>query len=589
MKVLFLVPPYRTTDALNIVRYPMPYGPVILSTILRGAGHEVTLKDFLLPNLCTSTPAPESFAGKKGPRYAHFGTPLDECLEWIDAHLSFFDVVCLDMCQCNVWEAGAEIAKHIKKAGVPLVVGGPFATTSPDEVAELTGADIICVGEGEGVVVELVERAVRGEKGVFKGSDDGHILDLETIPVPDWDFAPPRDYPAMGGKIRGVLCVSRGCPWLCTFCSVHTIMGRKHRRLPHTRIVLELEEMIRQGVEYVCFLDDNLFISPAAIDDVLGAIDECKRRHPAWGKKAKFYAEEGMEVRIAAIPGVARRIKDAGFQLITLGMETYNDTRKDEAKKPYTREQLVAAAENCKEAGFVPRAFYIVGLPGDTVESVARDLIGFAKLGIEARTNNLKLYPGTDATQFFRDKGLLDDYDWRLSSHYTPDLPEMPYKDVRVLRGYLKGISSAPADHGINIVLDPIDEIMGKFVASKYRMELIGEPGTPLSVKITGNMFRAGPIAHMAELVCLRLGASGAKVKREETSVTAHPVSAPIHPIQKAVLSALVEHGVVENPPEVIPEALVVQKKGGKAMGRQAIVSGRYSLSGGILKKVRAW
>jgi radical SAM superfamily enzyme YgiQ (UPF0313 family) len=519
----------------------MPYGPVMLCTILKNAGHDVTLKDFLLPAVSSSADAPVSFQGKKGPRYQHFGLPMDGpggCLEWIDDNVGAYDVVCLAMCQCNLYETSALIAARVKMHGKPLVIGGPFVTTAVKEATELTGADLACIGEGELRICGLVERAAAwGERGGVFGDP---VMDLDALPVPDWDFAPPNTYPAVGGKVRGVLCVSRGCPWECTFCSVHTIMGRKHRRLCVERIVMELEELIRHGVEYVSFLDDNLFISPQAIDDVLRAIEECKAKHPKWGKRARFYVEEGIEVRVMAIPGVAERIKKAGFQRIAIGMETYNDARKDENKKPYTREQLVAAVENCKAAGVAPRAFYIIGLPGDTIESVAQDLVGFAALGIEARTNNLKLYPGTQTTKWFDELGLIPGYDWRLSSYYTPDLPGMSFKDVRALRNYLTGISTAAGEIKANLVSDSVADLVEKFMKKKYMLRIQTGlfDGAPY-VEIEGNMFRPGPLAYMAEIVCLRLGAKGVMVARNETNVVARPMLAPMNPIQAAVARAL--------------------------------------------------
>lgn len=540
MKILFIVPPYRTTDALASFLYPMPYGPVMLCTILKNAGHDVTLKDFLLPAGARSATPPDSFQGKKGPRYQHFGLPMDGpggCLDWIDDNVGAYDVVCLAMCQCNVWETGALIAARIKMHGKPLIIGGPFVTTAPEEAMRLTGADLACAGEGETIIEAIVSMGTAWESPIVKSN---RVMDLDALPVPDWDFAPPKNYPAVGGKVRGVLCVSRGCPWECTFCSVHTIMGRKHRRLSRDRIVMELQELIRHDVTYVSFLDDNLFVSPAAIDDVLAAIETCKRLNPKWGRKAKFYVEEGIEVRIMAIPGVAERIKKAGFQRIAIGMETFNDARKDENKKPYTREQLVTAVENCKAAGVAPRAFYIIGLPGDTIDSVAQDLIGFAALGIEARTNNLKLYPGTDTTKWFAAQGLIPNYDWRLSSYYTPDLPGMSFKDVRVLRNYLTGISTAAGDIGANLVSDPIPVLVEKFHRKKYLLRIQNGlfDGAPY-VSIEGNMFRPGPLAYMAEIICLRLGAVGVTVSRTEIDVAALPKLAPMNPIQAAVARAL--------------------------------------------------
>jgi radical SAM superfamily enzyme YgiQ (UPF0313 family) len=538
MRILFIVPPYRTTDALIARLYPQPYAAVILGTILKGKGHEVTIKDFLLPPNKSHAEKPASFAGGYAPPYFHYGETMENVYSWLAENVGQYDAVGLCMGQCNVYETGTLIAQWLHKLRVPLVVGGPFASTAPSQVAKLTGADCIVVREGEEVVEEAFEVAIKKShlQTLFQAE---YPYDITKIPVPDWSLAPPENYPMVNGKYRGVLTISRGCPWACSFCSVHTIMSRHHRRQSKERIIEELENLFRWDVRYFSFLDDNLFISEKDTNDVLDAIDEWRQINPK-AKHTKFYVEEGIEVRIAAIPGLVKRIHDTGFVTISLGLETINAQTRADIKKPFVDEHLKSALVEFKKANVTPRAFYIVGFPNDTLASVCRDLVEFGKLGMSVRANNLKVYPGTDLTKDYIEKGFIkEDYDWRMSSWHTPRSNTLTYKQIRVLKNVLRAIGEAAEEFDVALFGDSLEEIKEKIGRKKHELIYNRE-----EVTIKGHMFRLAPYKMMAELLLLRLGRDGAEsAEISKSEVKAVGLSKPKDEIQDAITDALI--GVV--------------------------------------------
>lgn len=536
MKILFVIPPYRTTDALVSQLYPTPYGPVILGTILQQAGHRVVIKDFLVPEGQTEKISrPDSFrlAGGHNPPYRHYGLPLADCKAWLREHAGKFDAVGLAFQQCNLWETGTELASVIKDVGVPLVVGGAYATTAPQQVQELTGADVLVIGEGENVVTEAFENAVAGETGWLFGTK----ADLESLPLPDWSLAPPENYPAYGSRVRGVLTISRGCPFDCSFCSVHTIMSRHHRRVSPERIEAELRNLWDMGVRYFCFVDDNLFVTEKAVDELLGAIDNLCATLPGFDK-CRFYCEEGMEVRVAAIPGVVERIAAHRFDNIAIGLETVNAKQRMKIRKPYDEEKMVKAIENCKAAGVTAKAFYIIGFPGDTLDSVAADLVEFGKIGLAARPNNLKLYPGTEMTKKFMEEGWVKaSYDWRLSSWHTPYSGTLWMPEIRKLKTVLGAIGKAAYDFGVALFMDDFDDIVAHLQEHRYQLTRL--PGGWLQLE--GNIFRATPLRYMLELLLLREGAIGAESTVDGNKIIACPVGSPKDEVQAAIRRAI--HG----------------------------------------------
>lgn len=532
MKILLVTPPYRTTDHLTSWLYPMPYGPLLIAAVLREAGHEVALKDFLVPAQKHKTPQPRSFDGYRKPAYMHFGVPLEECKAWLKENARAYDAVGLAMCQCNIFETAGALGRYIHNVlDMPMVIGGPFASTATDRAVEESNADVVVVGEGEGVCVEAFERAVAGEHGVVL---NGEQVDVTALPLPAWDLSPPSLYPKVQGKVRGTLTVSRGCPWTCDFCSVWTMMSRNHRRLDAAGIERELRHLHSFGVRYFSFLDDNLLISEKKANELFEVIDKLRAEGPEW-KRCKFYIEEGIEVRVAAVPGLLKRAAESGFDNLAIGLETMNAAQRKRARKPFNEEMLVAALKECDGAGVSARAFYIIGFPGETVDSVTADLIEFGKIGLAARPNNLKVYPGTDVSAWFQREGWITaDYDWRMSSFHTPNSGGLTMSQIQKLKTVLGAIGRVAEEYKIRAFLDTPQEI-GDKLAPRYELTKHPHGGYAL----IGKFWRATTLRHLLALLVLRDGAPGANMGQADGYLWATPALQPKDEIQAAIAKHL--------------------------------------------------
>jgi radical SAM superfamily enzyme YgiQ (UPF0313 family) len=549
MRILLVVPPWRTTDALVADLYPMPYAAVLLGTVLREkGGHDVVIKDFLVPpQKHREAVRPPVFAGKHAPPYVHYGWPMQDCFKWLEENLKGFDVVGLMGGQCNLFETVFDLGRFIS-VQAPLVVGGAYATTAPRQVAEGTGAQVVVVGEGEraagaafAAAMQRFDKSMQ-EPAIIKGLP---VEDLNSLPVPDWNLVDLDEYPNAQGRVRGVLSVARGCPYHCSYCSVHTVHGRNHRRKDMSHIVEELANLGQHGVGYYCFLDDNLFIDNRSVQVVLKAINYAKA-HELIPPTSRFYVEEGIEIRIASKPGVMAALQGAGFVNIALGMESLNEGARRAVQKPYQPSHLKEALEECRVSEVVPRMFYIVGLPGDTLESLARDLVRFGRMGVAVRPNNLKLYPGTKITRQFISRGIIDDtYDWRLSGFWTPDTRDLAWDHIRRFKTRLRAVGMA-AEMGVRLFGDRFEVMADIFEKAGFKLDIglgdhIGE------VTIAGNMFRPTPYKYMAEMLCLRLGVAGAVVTVKDLAhggasnkaVVAAPAPRAVGPVQEAVREAI--------------------------------------------------
>ena len=567
-KVLFVVPPQRATSALVAQLYPMPLGQVQLATVVQAAGHEVFIKDFLAAPWAaqaSSCTRPPSFEGRHAPGYRHYGAPLDECEAWLQENLHKYDVICLASCQCTTMDTVVALARMCRRhaPGLPLIMGGPWASTDTTECARLCAPDVIVRGEAELDIVAAIEgrwpmlhRVIAvevdprvGGLGSKRFRDvrcwKGRALTataLNKLPPPDWRLAPPQNYPRYNGRVRAVTFISRGCPQRCTFCSVHTLVGYKYRRMSAARIERQLRHMVLEcGVQYVCFMDDNLFLTVQAVDQLLDIIQHLRATVPAF-KRVRYYMEEGLEVRMAAKPGVVHRIAAAGFDNISLGLETMNNATRVRARKPYGNAELKAAVAEFEAAGVQARALYVLGLPGDTLESICADVVAFSRLGMEARPNNLQLYPGTECTKLFMDNGWVQaDYDYRLSSFYTPDRPGLRFEDIRHVKQYLGAVSMAVTQLGVNPFYDSWPAIHAQMLAKRYKLESGGG-----GLAISGNMWRKSPWRRLAELLQLRQGSAGVITAVVGEAVHAHPDNKPLHAAQAAMQAAMQAAGVTK-------------------------------------------
>jgi len=141
-----------------------------------------------------------------------------------------------------------DIARACKRRRIPVVIGGPHASTLPDEVAAY--ADAAIVGEAEGVWADVIRDA---EKGQLKNQYFGGLTPLNKL----------RDvYPDRGllkkkyGYRYSSIITTRGCPNRCDFCAVPVFQGRKYRERPVEDVLAEMQATDYKGL---MFAEDNFY------------------------------------------------------------------------------------------------------------------------------------------------------------------------------------------------------------------------------------------------------------------------------------------------------------------------------------------
>ncbi len=279
--------------------------------------------------------------------------------------------------------------------GARTVVGGAHLGVSG--LAYMAGQDVYeygITGEAEHTLPDLVDdKNVESIPGLLYYNDGQwtenpmeFIWDLDTLPYPTyrtWDRIDRSAFPYL-------MVHSRGCPYRCTFCSVPKINGRKFRKRSPEGTVDELRHARK---EYVFrdfeFLDDNLTLD----------LDHAKRVCEALIQAnlgVGWYANNGIRAD-RLDKELAGLMKRAGCKGVAIGVESADDEVLKAIKKGETVDQLFRGIRLLKEAGITVGGHFIVGLPGDTLDTVKKSIRFKDEVGLDyAYFNQLVPYPGTE-------------------------------------------------------------------------------------------------------------------------------------------------------------------------------------------------
>ncbi len=182
---------------------------------------------------------------------------------------------------------GYRIARAVRRAGLPVVLGGVHATLVPDEAIE--HADYVVRGEGEETLPELVRALYRGDPldGILGLSfhRDGRPVhnpprpsmsteELDRVPFPRIDliegFDDPVRYPLNRTLYPTML--TRGCDQACTYCSITRVFGRALRHRSVGNVSEELGSLFDPKRQFLFLMDDSLAVDTDFLEELLEAI-----------------------------------------------------------------------------------------------------------------------------------------------------------------------------------------------------------------------------------------------------------------------------------------------------------------------------
>ncbi|MCB0698066.1 MAG: B12-binding domain-containing radical SAM protein [Chitinophagaceae bacterium] len=300
-----------------------------------------------------------------------------------DADLQWADYVFLSA--MNVQEESArEVIARCNELGVKIVAGGTLFT---HEYTRFDGVDHFVLNEAEITLPWFLEDMADGKpKPIYKSSE---YADIEQSPLPAFELVDMSQY------LYAIVQYSRGCPYMCDFCDVTALLGRRPRVKKPEQIIAELEAINKSGnTQLVLFADDNLIGNKRVLkSDLLPALI-------AWRKKnnPQFYFATQLTINLADDEDLMQLMLDAGFRHVFIGVETPSEeSLKASRKNQNLKRNLMDTIHEIHGRGFIISAGFIVGFDTDD-ESIFRRQIQFIQeSGIPLPiVNILKAPPGTE-------------------------------------------------------------------------------------------------------------------------------------------------------------------------------------------------
>lgn len=366
-----------------------PLGLMLLSSVLKRAGHEVELA-------IASQEDPVEVAEAFGPDILGYNVLTGSQRYYLDLN--------------------RRIRQRVRAFSA---FGGAHPTFFPEmiEAGEAEGLDGICIGEGEGALLDLADALAAGRSHLdipnwwFRAAGEivrnpvrPLVRDLDSLPVLDHHLVYSKHAPTGQSKIKHFL-YSRGCPYNCSYCFNHayTKIYDRWGHFRHLSVGRLIEEMrvVRAAypLAFAVFVDDLFGIGDQWLEEFV-------RRYPRevgvpffCNTRVNIVAEERM-----------RLLREAGCVCVSLGIETGNDEiRQGLLNRKMEREQILSACQIIQDAGLNLTTTNMIGLPGCSLENDFETVALNAQLRPSyAHAMLFQPYPRTELGEYARKHGYME-------------------------------------------------------------------------------------------------------------------------------------------------------------------------------------
>jgi anaerobic magnesium-protoporphyrin IX monomethyl ester cyclase len=235
----------------------------------------------------------------------------------------------------------------LRDVNAPVMIGGPHASINPEACLD-DGFKLVVVGDGEALDIS--------RRGIV------HIKEqpLDLYPVSDRNLLDIKSYRYfIDGRLATTVVTARGCPYQCAFCSKNYSTVRLKSA---EDVIKEVHYLYCEfGYRAIMFFDDTFIIDSKRTLQIgeylsrLGIIWRCFVR-------ADLIVRYGREF--------ANRLKGLGCVEVGMGIESGSDTILQNIHKGENVDTIKKAIEILHEAGIRVKGFFIIGLPGESPETI---------------------------------------------------------------------------------------------------------------------------------------------------------------------------------------------------------------------------
>jgi radical SAM superfamily enzyme YgiQ (UPF0313 family) len=432
MKILLVNPPYRRLRGVGAPYFPLGLG--YLATALIRAGHKVKIYNGEVPR------SKEEHLEYKGGDLSSIMSSYQQYVERLDdddfsvwqefrKSLREFepDVVGISV-RTPMLSSALKLNQFVKewRSDCPIIWGGSHSTIMQEESMALSEVDYLVYGEGEKTIVELADAIEKNKDfssipGIYYKNESGEVIknnpreyveDLDELSMPardavfDEDLYDPGTYADLMG--------SRGCPFLCSYCSAHSMWSRKvrYRSIPD---IIEEVKILRNkyDCEIVRFLDDSFTLNRSWVEELCHALIK-ENLDLKWGclTRVNLIDEKLLKLMIKA-----------GCYRIDVGVESGSPRILKMMRKNISLKDVLIAAKLFDKHGIDWTAFFIVGFPYETREELQETADFMKKINpYRIVLSSFTPYPATEDHARAKELGVLPEkIEWGLLDHNSPN------------------------------------------------------------------------------------------------------------------------------------------------------------------------
>ncbi len=337
------------------------------------------------------------------------------------------------------------IAELIKKHNPSVFITsiGLHATAVPESLLNSKESiDSAIIGEPDAAILNLARAiqhrlspatvnnvAYRDDGEIIKTKIEPEWIDINSLPMPAWEFFNLKKYLLpFSRKPFLLVTTSRGCPYECSFCPIWIYYGRVPRFRAPEKIVDEIEYDIRRfGITDFLFWSESFTLNE---EHVYGICEEILKR----GLRINWMCNsrvDNVNQKMLAL------MKRAGCWLIGYGVESGNQEILNMTNKKITLETIKHAIDMARREKLTVVGHVIIGLPGETEESIRKTIDFTIKSGMDfAQFYCAVPFPGSKLYEDSIRNKWLTTTDWSFfeQNHSVLDLPGLPHKRIEELR-----------------------------------------------------------------------------------------------------------------------------------------------------------
>lgn len=334
---------------------------------------------------------------------------------------------------------------HENHPHINQIIGGVHATIMYQQIIEKCPYAIIILGEGEVTMPALVKElskprpdlnsidgiAFSANGGIKKTRERELIKNLDEIPFPKHEIF------FKGNRDCGDILTTRGCPNHCSFCCLNSISRGRVRMRSVENIIKEIEWMIQQfpQMKNIWIYDDTFFVDNQR---VINFCDEIIKRNIkinfACNARMKPISEE-----------MVKKLEQAHFANVLIGLESGDNDILKRCHKGITQDDVINAYKLFAKTRIVVNSNLIIGLPGESAETITNTANLLKKLqkikyvpNYEEAVGYLSIFPGTEIYEIAKKAGAINDEYWLTDKNIPYFTVENSYEQLENLFEILK-------------------------------------------------------------------------------------------------------------------------------------------------------